>query len=146
MSVASLKQHAEAIKGTIETDVTFGNQLLTPTQDRAVLWDGNSQLTTAMLPFKNINGQYTPDFDLILRFNEYQEELRRNPNLTNLSRTELLRKYGLDLNTIEEDEKTGAMYLKNTMMFLTFSAYANDDNIDFTDETKRFTEEVSTDE
>mgnify|MGYP003451683398 FL=1 len=40
-------------------------------------------------------------------------------------------------------EKDGVFELKNTMMFLTFSAYADDDNIDFTDATERFTEDVS---
>jgi hypothetical protein len=37
MSLASLKTQAEAMKATIETDVTFGAQLISPEQERAIL-------------------------------------------------------------------------------------------------------------
>ena len=144
MSLASLKTQAEAIKATIETDVTFGAQLLSPEQERAILWDGSSQLTNVMLPYKNVNGRITPNFDLLLNFNKFQEELKTLPNISNFEKSSLMRKYGLTGNDIEEEN--GVFKLKNTMMFLTFSAYADNDNVDFTDATERFTEEVSNQE
>ena len=55
-----------------------------------------------------------------------------------------MKKYGLSGENIVE--KDGIFQLKDTMMFLTFSAYADDDNIDFTDTTERFTEKVSNSE
>lgn len=144
MSLASLKTQAEAMKATIETDVTFGAQLISPEQERAILWDGSSQLTNVMLPYKEVNGRVTPNFDLLLNFNNFQEELKNHPNLSNFEKSSLMRKYHLTGDDIVE--KNGVFELKNTMMFLTFSAYADDDNIDFTDTTERFTEEVSNSE
>lgn len=141
MSLASLKTQAEAMKATIETDVTFGAQLISPEQERAILWDGSSQLTNVMLPYKNVNGRITPNFDLLLNFNNFQEELKKHPNISNFEKSSLMRKYGLTGEDVVE--KDGVFELKNTMMFLTFSAYADDDNIDFTDTTERFTEDVS---
>jgi hypothetical protein len=97
-----------------------------------------------MLPYKDVNGRITPDFDLLLHFNQFQEELKNHPNISNFEKTELLKKHGLTGADIEEEN--GVFRLKNTMMFLTFSAYADDDNIEFTETTKRFTEDVSNDE
>ena len=144
MSLASLKTQAEAMKATIETDVTFGAQLINPEQERAILWDGSSQFTNVMLPYKNVNGRITPNFELLLHFNEFQKEIKNHPNISNYEKTQLMRKHGLTGNDIEE--KDGMFRLKNTMMFLTFSAYADDDNIEFTETTERFTEKVSNSE
>lgn len=144
MSLASLKTQAEAMKATIETDVTFGAQLISPEQERAILWDGSSQLTNVMLPYKNVNGRITPDFELLLNFNEFQRDLKNYPNISNFEKTALMKKYGLTREDIVE--KDGVFQLKDTMMFLTFSAYADNDNIDFTKTTERFTEEVSNSE
>lgn len=144
MSLASLKIQAEAMKATIETDVTFGAQLISPEQERAILWDGSSQLTNVMLPYKNVNGRITPDFELLLNFNAFQKDLKNYPHISNFEKTALMKKYGLTGNDIVE--KDGIFQLKDTMMFLTFSAYADDDNIDFTKTTERFTEKVSNSE
>lgn len=144
MSLASLKIQAEAMKATIETDVTFGAQLINPEQERAILWDGSSQLTNVMLPYKNVNGRITPDFELLLNFNAFQKDLKNYPNISNFEKTALMKKYGLTGEDIVE--KDGVFQLKDTMMFLTFSAYADNDNIDFTKTTERFTEKVSNSE
>jgi hypothetical protein len=37
MNLSSLKTEAEAFKATIETDVTFGAQLIDPHQERCIL-------------------------------------------------------------------------------------------------------------
>lgn len=141
MSVGSLRSKAEYFKAAFNQDVTFGGQLLKGMEENAVLWDGTSQVAQVWLPYKRENGQITPDFDLFMRYMDFVSELDQNPNLTALEKNKLLNKYRL---VGELDQNT--LQLKNTMCFMTFSGYAHEDNIKFTDTTKRMTEKVSREE
>lgn len=141
MSVGSLRSKAEYFKAAFNQDVTFGGQLLKGTEENAVLWDGTSQVAQVWLPYKRENGQITPDFDLFMRYMDFVSELDQNPNLTALEKNKLLNKYRL---VGELDQNT--LQLKDTMCFMTFSGYAHEDNIKFTDTTKRMTEKVSREE
>lgn len=141
MSVGSLRSKAEYFKAAFNQDVTFGGQLLKGTEENAVLWDGTSQVAQVWLPYKRENGQITPDFDLFMRYMDFVSELDQNPNLTAFEKNKLLNKYRL---VGELDQNT--LQLKDTMCFMTFSGYAHEDNIKFTDTTNRMTEKVSREE
>lgn len=140
MSVASLRSQAEYFKATFNQDVTFGGQIVNGADENAILWDGTSQVAQVWLPYtRTANGQITPDFDLFFRYMDFVDELDDNPNRTPTEISKLVTKYKLN-GKLNPDN---ILELADTMCFMTFSAYAHDDAIDFTDATKRMTEEVS---
>lgn len=138
MSVASLRTKAEYFKAAFNQDVTFGGQVLQGGEENAVLWDGKSQVAQVWLPYTRVNGQITPDFDVFFRYMDYVKEFSENPNMPATQVSKLISKYGL--NGMLENNM---MELKDTMCFMTFSGYAHDDAIDFTEATERMTEKVS---
>jgi hypothetical protein len=69
---------------------------------------------------------------------DYVKEFSENPNMPATQLSKLVNKYRL--NGLLSDN---LLEIKDTMCFMTFSAYAHDDAIKFTDATKRMTEEVS---
>lgn len=140
MSVASLRSQAEYFKAAFNQDVTFGGQIINSADENAILWDGTSQVSQVWLPYtRTENGQITPDFDLFFRYMDFINELDDNPNRPATEISKLVTKYKLNgkLNP------NNILELSDTMCFMTFSAYAHDDAIKFTEATKRMTEEVS---
>ena len=125
-------------KAAFNQDVTFGGQLINSAEENAVLWDGTSQVSQVWLPYKRENGQITPDFDLFFRYMDFVNELDEKPNMTNTEISRLLDKYRLNGHL-----ENGTIQLKDTMCFMTFSAYAHKDNIEFTETTERMTEKLS---
>lgn len=145
MSVGALRNKAEYFKAAFNQDVTFGNQLLKPTQEHAVLWDGTSQVAQVWLPYTYNNGQITPDFDLFFRYQAYVADCDKNPNMSDLEKNELLKKHRL-VGKVTPVAGSDILELKDTMCFMTFSAYAHEDNIEMTDGTMRMTESVPKEE
>ena len=140
MSVASLRSQAEYFKAAFNQDVTFGGQIVNGADENAILWDGTSQVAQVWLPYtRTENGQITPDFDLFFRYMDFVNELDDNPNRPPTEINKLVTKYKLN-GKLNPDN---ILELADTMCFMTFSAYAHDDAINFTDATKRMTEEVS---
>ena len=122
------------------TDITFGNKLLDYSELPAIMYDGQSLTTSVYLPYKDENGHYTPDFELFARFNEFNNAAR---GLSPVERNTLAQKFGLDANTMVYNPETGGYTLKNTMRFVTFSAYAGDDTIKFDANNKLYLEKVT---
>lgn len=121
-------------------DITFGNKLLDYSELPAIMYDGQSLTTSVYLPYKNENGHYTPDFELFARFNEFNNAAR---GLSPVERNTLAQKFGLDANTMVYNPETGGYTLRNTMRFVTFSAYAGDDTINFDANNKLYLEKVT---
>lgn len=121
-------------------DITFGNKLLDYSELPAIMYDGQSLTTSVYLPYKDENGHYTPDFELFARFNEFNNVAR---GLSPVERNTLAQKFGLDANTMVYNPETGGYTLKNTMRFVTFSAYAGDDTIKFDANNKLYLEKVT---
>lgn len=140
MNVASLRSQAEYFKAAFNQDVTFGGQIVNGADENALLWDGTSQVSQVWLPYtRTENGQITPDFDLFFRYMDFVNELDDNPNRPSTEISKLVTKYRLN-GKLNPDN---ILELADTMCFMTFSAYAHDDAIKFTDTTKRMTERVS---
>ena len=121
-------------------DITFGNKLLDYSDLPAIMYDGQSLTTMVYLPYKDENGHFVSDFELFERFNAFNNAAK---NVTPVERNELAAKYGLDSNDMVYNPKTGGYTLKNTMRFVTFSAYAGDDTINLDNDNKLYLEKVS---
>lgn len=121
-------------------DITFGNKLLDYSELPAIMYDGQSLTTSVYLPYKDENGHYTPDFELFARFNEFNNAAK---GLSPVERNTLAQKFGLDANTMVYNPETGGYTLRNTMRFVTFSAYAGDDTIKLDANNKLYLEKVT---
>lgn len=145
-SLPNILTKAEAIKATRSKDITFGGQLLNDIEKNFIVYDGTSQVTDIWLPFKNIGGKITPDFDKLQKFNEWNDWVYKNPGITKVEKMNEAYKRGLDPEEMTYDETTGMFQFKPQKMklFLSFSAYADNDNVDFTKLTEDLTEEMST--
>lgn len=143
-SLTNILSKAEAIKATRSKDITFGGQLLNDIEKNFVIYDGVSQLTDIWLPYKNIGGKITPDFDKLERYNDFNDWVSKNPNLSKVEKLNEAYKRGLDTNEMDYDPNSGLFVFKQSKMklFLSFSAYADNDNVDFTKLTENLTEEM----
>ena len=138
------RQKAWAIASTKADDVTFGNKVIDPTETAGIVYDGYSELNVVSLPATHDErGKITPDFKKIDGFNKIQAALKNNPNMNELAYAQLCRDNGIDPSEI--DREKNEIKFKNTMMFLTFSAYAGDQTIDLTDENKLYLERLDED-
>lgn len=144
-SLPNILSKAEAMKAASTKDITFGGQLLTDAEKNFIVYDGSSQLTDVWLPYKNIGGKITPDFDKLKSFNEWNDWVYKNPGKTKMEKLNEAAKRGLDPNEMVFDENSGSWQFKPQKMklFLSFSAYADDDNVKFSKLTEDLTEEVS---
>lgn len=145
-SLPNILTKAEAIKATRSKDITFGGQLLNDIEKNFIVYDGASQVTDIWLPFKNVGGKITPDFDKLQKFNEWNDWVYKNPGITKVEKMNEAYKRGLDPEEMTYDETTGMFQFKPQKMklFLSFSAYADNDNVDFTKLTEDLTEEMPT--
>jgi len=143
-SLTNVLSKAEAIKATRSKDITFGGQLLNDVEKNFVVYDGVSQLTDIWLPYKNVGGKITPDFDKLQKYNDFNDWVSKNPNLSKVEKLNEAYKRGLDSNEMDYDPNSGMFMFKQSKMklFLSFSAYADNDNIDFTKLTEDLTEEM----
>lgn len=121
------------------TDITFGNRLLDETELPAIMYGADSLTSKVYLPYSNKNGHFVPNFDVIQGFNKFIKAYKKN--MTTTEKNALLQECDLKSDDIIEN-KDGTFSLKNTMPFLTFSAYAGDDTINFTDTEKNYLEKV----
>lgn len=138
MSLSDLRTQAEALKATFDQDITFGNQIISAEDERGILWDGRSHLTGVMLPYTTDHrGQIKPDLDLVDRYDAMMQKVG-NKKLTQIELSSLLEEFKIPASAIDFQ----TVQLKNTMLFLSFTAYAGEDTIDMTDSTMRWTEEV----
>lgn len=138
MSLSDLRTQAEALKATFDQDITFGNQIISAEEERGVLWDGRSHLTGVMLPYTTDHrGQIKPDLDLVDRYDAMMQKVG-NKKLTQTELSSLLKEFNIPATAIDFQ----TVRLKNTMLFLSFTAYVGEDTIKMSESTKRWTEEI----
>ena len=114
-----------------KTSVTWGDQLLTQEDWNKILWDGQSNITGVWMPSKNVNGHVVPDFQVQDRLSEVNQYINDHPGITDMQIKEIIKdKFG---NDAKFDRQTGSVKLGDSKMtqFLSISAYAGDDSLDF---------------
>lgn len=144
MNMVEFRQKAAAVKAGDLNSISFGNRVLDPNELPAIMYDGNSELNIAMLPYKRDarTGKITPDFDKLVAYNEIQNILKNNPNISQTELDQLLTSRGITLEPGDYDMETNTIRIKDTMPFITFSAYASKDSIDIPKDMKRFLEHL----
>lgn len=123
------------------TDVTFGNKLLDYSELPTVMFNNESLTSKVYLPYRNENGHFVPDFKKLEDFNAYIEDIK-GKTLTVTERNGLLQKHNLNASDIIPSTDGKSFTLRDTMPFLTFSAYAGDDTLKLTTDEKRYLAKV----
>ena len=123
------------------TDVTFGNRLLDYSELPTVMFNNESLTSKVYLPYRNENGHFVPDFKKLEDFNAYIEDIK-GKTLTVTERNGLLQKHNLNASDIIPSTDGKSFTLRDTMPFLTFSAYAGDDTLKLTTDEKRYLAKV----
>ena len=123
------------------TDVTFGNKLLNYSELPAIMFNNESLTSKVYLPYRNENGHFVPDFKKLEDFNAYMEDIK-GKSLTVTERNGLLQKHNLNASDIIPSADGKSFTLRDTMPFLTFSAYAGDDTLKLTTDEKRYLAKV----
>lgn len=134
----NLKELFKSVYGFQVVDqnaVTFGSQIVNPTDYDKLVWDNSSQIIRVYLPYtKSADGKIMPDFTMLDKINEFQEEIDNmggqiTPNIT----SQLQQYFG---DSVYFDQTDGKLKARNTMPFLSISAYANSNvmgNLDVSD-------------
>ena len=119
-----------ALASSLQIDsITFGNRLLENWELPAIMYEGGQQTYSVYLPYKEINGKISPDFELSDRYNKYLKAIKDNPNMPDIEKRSLLSQLQLTGPGIDSSDLKN-IRLKNTMRFLTFKAVAGDDTIE----------------
>ena len=144
-----LMREVEAFNVADMRSVTFGDNLVGSGDLNKILWDDASNLTRVWLPYDNVDGKITPNFQLQKIVDELSEYLSDHV-LTPMEINDRIQRAftGTALEGyVKYDSTTGNVQVsKEAMMpFLSFSAYAGDDSLDFNTKSP-YLEKVSTDE
>lgn len=142
-----IMENLKAAEASKSKDITFGNRLLNLGERGALMWDGESQLTDIWLPYTTEGGRIKPDFDKLERFNEFNDKVKGNPNISSMEKVLLLRECGINPNEIEPDPVTGGYKFKDSVMklFLSFSAVTSENNLDLSDNDKKWLQHLDKD-
>ena len=145
MTLSNFRIESEAAKAGDFSSVSFGNRILNPTEYDGIVYDGSSELNIAMLPYKRnaMTGQLIPDLDLFAAYNKIQEIRTNNPNISQAELEQKARDLGYNLEELGYDYKTNTMTLRDTIPFITFSAYASEDVITIPKTMKPFLEKIT---
>ena len=144
-NLEKLNHEAVALRAGDVSSATFGNRQLSPAEMSSIVYDGSSQMTVVMMPYKQIGGKTVPDFETLQKFNQLQRFLDSKPSGINSAEiAQQAEALGLDPSMI--DIQGNQIVLTNTMAFLSFSAYAGDDTIKLSKEDKLYLEKVEKDE
>lgn len=123
-NLESLLPQIYGIVGADTSQITFGNQVIKDYEKKAIVWDGQSNITRVALPKKIApNGQTTPDFDLLIKFNEVNKYIKDHPGMSEL---EIKQRLGDISQDVEVDDE-GKLIIKPEKMgiFLSFAGYAS---------------------
>ena len=142
MSLPEMLRTAEAVKAADSSTIVLGNKVLSESELGAVMFDGNTELNTVLLPYTYDKGRVVPDFETFTRFNELQAQISGKFDLPRSEIDRLARNLGLSSDQYEYDAETNSVTLKNTMYFLSFGAIVNDRSIDLSRDNKRYLEKL----
>ena len=134
----------ESIKGlkaiSPQYTVTFGDQMLDASAQGQLLYDG-SALQRVNLPYKEVNGEITVDWETV----EQLEEI--NKNITEKGATPgMIRDMIADNPKFVWNSETGQVEAVNHMWFLTFGAMIGHDFVDGLNTNSRYIERMTQDQ
>lgn len=140
MSIKDFRIAANGAKAGDLNSITFGNRILNPDEYDKVMYDGSSELNVVELPYKRdpATGKIMPDFDKLKSFNEIQNVIRNNPNISTSEYQQLLKSKGISPDEIDNNTMT----LRDTMAFMTVSAYASKDTVSIPGSMKSYLEHL----
>lgn len=114
---------------TRKDSVSFGDQLIRPSDYNKVVYDSSTSLYRVMMPYRNENGKIVPDLQLIETASSLQKELQAQ-NITDPGYiSELVNDYFNGKAIYNPTTKT--IDFKDQMAFMTFGAILGSNNIDF---------------
>ena len=137
-SLPDALKRGEIFRGRPDNNVTFGNKILTPEEQKTIITDESAIVHIVELPFRETINGVVPDFSMVDKYKEVNELLKNTTN--NIQRTELLIQHGIDPSKLTIDED-GNWSLK-TKLFTRVPGYISEDLIDLTDDNKRFMDPV----
>lgn len=146
MSLTNMLQSAEAVKAADASTIVLGNRILKDSEYGAVMFDGNTECNTVILPYTTNNGRIVPDFNTFEKFNELQRRISGKFNVPKTEIDRIANEIGLDSDLYNYDSNTNSCTLKNTMPFLSFGVIVGDDSVNLSKEDKRFLEQLSKDD
>lgn len=113
---------------TRKDSISFGDQLLNPTDYDKVMYDSSTPLYRVMLPYKDVGGRIVPDFDKQELAQQLQDEIEAQGITDPGYIAQLVDDYFQGSATY--NTQTGTIDFKNTMAFLTFGAIVNTKLVD----------------
>ena len=140
-SLPDALRRGEVFRGRPDTNVTFGNKVLTENEIKKIVIDEQPMVDVLWLPYKeSING-IVPDFSMVETYKEVNKYLQENPNITNIQRDEYVRSKGIDPSKLSINQN-GDWYVK-TKLFTRIAGYISNDLVELTDYNTRFMDPVS---
>ena len=142
MTLNAAMHNGKAFSAGNPDTVVFGNKLLNKWERDALMFDDSSNLTVVMLPFKEEMGHKVPDFSKLDSFNKLQKVISDNPGITKTELMEQAKKLDINWSELNYDETTNTISIKDTMPFISVSAYAGDNTIDLSKENQKYLEKI----
>lgn len=142
MSLPEMLRTAEAVKAADSSTIVLGNKVLSESELGAVMFDGNTECNTVLLPYTYDRGRIVPDFDTFEKFNQLQAQISGRFDLPRTEIDRLARNLGLNSDEYEYNADTNSITLKRTMYFLSFGAIVNDRSIELSKDNKRYLERL----
>lgn len=137
-SLPNALKRGEIFRGRPDNNVTFGNKVLTPEEQKTIITDENVIVHIVEMPYRETINGVVPDFSMVDVYEKVKELLKNTTN--NIQRTELLIQHGIDPSKLTIDED-GNWSLK-TKLFTRVPGYISEDLVDLTDDNKRFMDPV----
>lgn len=119
--------------------VTFGDQILDETAQGALMYDG-SALQRIKLPYKEVNGEVTVNWNLVNELEEANKQLQEKGATPGMIQELIANNPELVYN-----KNTGMIEAVNSMWFLTFGAMMGHDFVQGLDTNSRYLERMSQD-
>lgn len=140
-SLPDALRRGEVFRGRPDTNVTFGNRILTENEIKKIVIDEQPMVDVLWLPYRETLNGVVPDFSMVDTYKEVNAYLKDNPDITSLQRNEYIRSKGIDPSKLSINQN-GEWYVK-TKLFTRIAGYISDDLIDINDYNKRFMDPVS---
>lgn len=129
-NVLKLSEISQTLLAGDLTSVSFGNQLMESEDLNALVWNGVSDVRIVDLPTIEVKGRIVPDFDSALALQEISQNIA-NGLLTNVATIQRQIDDRIGPGRAKFDPKTNTIKFdpRRQAKFITFSAYASDNNI-----------------
>jgi hypothetical protein len=102
-SLPDALKRGEVFRGRPDNNVTFGNKILTPEEQKTIITDENAIVYMVEMPYRETINGVVPDFNMIDVYEKVNNLLKDTTN--NIQRTELLMQYGIDPSKLTIDEE-----------------------------------------